>query len=297
MLNKKMKKKLKALFSRSGEENTKCLSRKLINLSIKIGYIPVRLVGEAKSASGYSLSIFKSFIFLLLYFPLPFYLLAIGMFFYNESCIEFIKSFFNKNNKIDISTSLGFMLMVNISSPITNFLVASAFSSCPFSVEENFSCPKNIRGLLFSFSWFFVGSFIFVLGFSLGPAEDSLSLNVSWLLPTVLIPFLGLAVSFIHYFWSAFIVSCWLTKFIEKCDITECHIARVDRLLVNYAKIENSLGKYFAFSFTFFQFNWIFIFYLGVTALEVPYSVLTRILFGGGSFFTAFGGKMLRNID
>ena len=287
-----MKNKLKALFFKSSEENEKCLSRKLINLSIKIGYIPVRRGGDGDS--GYSLSIFKSFIFLLLYFPLPFYLLAIGMFFYHESYIVFIKNIFNRNNKIDISTSMGFILMVNISSPITNFMVASAFSSCPFSVEENFSCPKNIRGLLVSFVWFIVGSFIFVFGFSLGPAEDSLS--VSWLLPTVLIPFLGLAVSFIHYFWSAFIVSCWLTKFIEKCNMTECHIHRVDRLLLNYAKIEKSLGKYFAFNFTCFQFNWIFIFYLGVTALEVPYSVLTRILFGGGSFFTAFGGKMLRNI-
>ena len=283
-----MKNKLKALFSKSGEEREKCLPRKLINFSIKIGYIPVR-------RSDGSLSIFKSFIFLLLYFPIPFYLLAVGMLFYHESYIEFLKNIFNRNNKIDISASLGFVLMINISSPIMNFLVASAFSSSPFSMEENLSYPRNMRGLLVSFIWFFVGFFIFIFGFSLGPAEKSL--GFSWLIPTVLIPFLGLAVSLIHYFWNAFIVSCWLTRFIEKCNITECHMARVDWLLGNYAKMENNLGKYFAFSFTCFQFNWIFIFYLGVTSLNLPYSVLSRTFFGGGSFFTAFGGKNARNID
>ena len=286
-------KKLKALFTKSGEERGQCLSHKLINLSIKIGYIPARQAG-CDSDSNCSLSIFKSFIFLLLYCPVPFYMLAIGMIFYHESYFILLKDVFNKNNKIDTFTSLGFILMVYIGSPITNFLVGSAFSSCPFSLDENFSCPKNMRGLIVSFIWFIVGSFVFMFGFSLGPGENSLCL--SWVIATGLIPFLGLAFSVANYFWSAFIVSCWLTKFIEKCKITECHIARVDWLLGNYAKIENCLGKYFAFSFTCFQFNWIFIFYLGVIALKAPYSVLSRTLFGGGCFFTAFGGKNYRNI-
>ena len=156
-----MKNKLKALFSKSGEEREKCLPRKLINFSIKIGYIPVWRAGcESES----SLSLFKSFIFLVLYFPIPFYLLAIGMIFYHESYIEFIRNIFARNNQIDIITSLGFILLVISSSPITNFLVASAFSSCQFSEEENLSCPKNMKGLLVSFIWFIVGSFIYLFG-------------------------------------------------------------------------------------------------------------------------------------
>ena len=106
-----------------------------------------------------------------------------------------------------------------------------------------------------------------------------------------LLPFLGLAVSFTHYLWSSFIVSCWLSQFIDKCEAGDwCTISKVEELLATYADMETSLGCYLVYTFSTSQVNWISQLYLGVASLSSPYSPLSRSLYAVGSFSAALGG-------
>ena len=154
----------------------------------------------------------KTFLFFLLYLPLPFYLFGIMTSFNSELYVGIMEEFLEKNNPIDSLTILMFTTVTYINGPLQNVVVASAFPSFPR--HKWWKRPRNLTGLAISYLGLVIGSFLLTASFYIGHQTPLPSFSYQRLLGGFLLPFLGFVLSFTHYFSCTFIVCCWLTDFI-----------------------------------------------------------------------------------
>ena len=205
--------------------------------------------------------------------------------------VGMLKEFLEKNNSIDSLTILLFTTTTYINGPQQNLIVAAAFPS--FARNKWLKPPRNLTGLVISYLGLVIGSFLLMVSFYIGHSSPSFSYQR--LVGGFLLPFLGFALSFTHYFWCTGIVCCWLTEFTGDCEFRGCPVTNTEQLVGRYKQLERSLGPYFAFTFTTAQLNWISQLYMGVAGLNSPYSRLAIILFSGGSFLAAAAGTVIRS--
>ena len=204
-----------------------------------------------------SISFFSAKTLLIFFFhlPLPFYLFGVMTAFMPGFYIDWISEIFERNNSIDTFTVLGFMALCYIFGPLANVVVAPAISHFPQTTS--LVSPNNKTGLLLSYIGLVTGSFVLMLGFFFARDESNESPKYVQIVGSLLLPFLGFLMSFTHYFWTSFIVCCWLSQFIEECNNNGCSLEKVEKLLAMYTEIERSLCFYFVFIFSTAQLNWI----------------------------------------
>ena len=180
--------------------------------------------------------------------------------------------------------------------PTVSLVVAPMYNKIRnFNIIGDFLSPLNMKSSLISYILFSLGFLFMIAGVSLGNVSE---VTIESIFATLVLPFLAMSTSLIHWFSNSAVISIWLTKFITKCN--DIHVSnnllemigRAREVLLIYRNLEQTLEFFFAYCFTIFQLSWIIVLYLGVSAyFNANYSVQYPAIYGVGSLITALGGE------
>ena len=274
--------------SKSDEKEENLLTT-VMNFLLAICFIPAK-----KSDTGFTFSYFscRFLVFAILHYFLPVYIFIMSVLPCIQCWEEFMLTALERNNIIDFIVVCVFLGSILTVCPMTSVLVAPMYSKF-YYLESHLGMvwPINKRSFLVSFIFFILGIFMVMAGFSFGNHVQTTSFK--GIFATLILPSIACFIGLIHWFYSSFLVSSWLSKFIIKCKIVtnpEDTVVRFRNLLSFYHDLDHHLGLYFAFCFTLFQINWIIVMYMGFISPFSEYDLKFTSVYAAGGLIVAVAG-------
>ena len=288
MANKPNKINIVVSNSKSDKKEENLLTT-VMNILLAICFIPAK-----KSDTGFTFSYFscRFLVFAVLHYFLPVYIFIMSVLPCIQCWEEFMLTALERNNIIDFIVVCVFLGSILTVCPMTSVLVAPMYSKF-YYLESHLGMvwPINKRSFLVSFIFFILGIFMVMAGFSFGNHVQTTSFK--GIFATLILPSIACFIGLIHWFYSSFLVSSWLSKFIIKCKIVtnpEDTVVRFRNLLSFYHDLDHHLGLYFAFCFTLFQINWIIVMYMGFISPFSEYDLKFTSVYAAGGLIVAVAG-------
>ena len=128
------------------------------------------------------------------------------------------------------------------------------------------------------------------VGLFLGNVEEFYFSNI---IAAIVIPSISEFVALFHWFFASFVVSIWITKFIDKCTNVKDKsnpMLEIRSILDIYQQLDEHLGLYTAICFGIIQINWIIITYLGLITYFNHYPPISTATFGLGAIIASLSG-------